>query len=83
MAYIFSGYASINDVRASYGLDPLPEAPDTFEIGDVVNLVVGGPDMTVVGVCDECGTVEVAWFDGDDESGWVFHREVFPEEALV
>ena len=49
-----------------------------FEIGDIVSLIIGGPDMVVISVC-ECGTVEVAWakMDGD------VMVDVFPEEALV
>ena len=49
-----------------------------FEIGDIVSLIVGGPDMVVISTC-ECGTVEVAWakMDGD------VMVDVFPEEALV
>lgn len=40
--------------------------PDpTFEIGDIVTLLTGGPHMTVLGVCDDCGNTDVAWFDGD------------------
>lgn len=58
---------------------------DTFgdvapiEPGDVVMLITGGPAMTVLSYCDECGDVEVAWFDKDD----ALHIQLFPEEALT
>ena len=55
-----------------------PPIEDTFEIGDIVSLVVGGPDMVVISAC-ECGTVEVAWADSDGDVA----VDVFPEEALV
>jgi uncharacterized protein YodC (DUF2158 family) len=51
---------------------------DTFEIGDIVRLIVGGPDMVVISVC-ECGTVEIAWVDSDGD----VNIDVLPEEALV
>lgn len=54
-----------------------PDA-DTFDIGDVVSLIVGGPAMVVISVC-ECSTVEVAWSDSDGD----VCVDVFPEEALV
>ena len=53
-----------------------------YEPGDIVNLVSGGPDMTVLGVCADCGEVEVAWFNIDEESGWTFFNEAFPSIAL-
>ncbi len=70
------GDRTINDVRDHYGLPPLPADPD-FEIGDVVSLIVGGPDMVIIGLC-ECGTVEVAWADSEGD----VCVDVFPEEAL-
>ena len=48
------------------------------EVGDVVCLVTGSPDMVVVDVCEDCGTVEVAWYD---EGG--MNHDVSPEEAIV
>ena len=60
------------------GSDYIIPDPDTFTIGDVVSLIVGGPDMVVISVC-ECGTVEVAWADSDGD----VMVDVFPEEALV
>lgn len=57
-----------------------PEELDTdFTIGDVVSLIVGGPDMVVVDVCEDCGSVEVVWVQPD---GFVM-RDAFPEEALI
>ena len=57
---------------------PAELTDDTFEVGDVVSLLVGGPDMVVLSSC-ECGMVEVAWakMDGD------VMVDTFPEEALV
>lgn len=53
--------------------------PDSdFNIGDVVSLIVGGPDMVVLDVC-ECGNVEVAWATSDGD----VMRDAFPEEALI
>lgn len=49
-----------------------------WETGDVVRLISGGPALTVLSVCDECGSVEVAWFDGASLS-----VQGLPEEALV
>lgn len=54
----------------------------TYEPGDIVALVTGGPDMTVLGACDDCGMVEVAWFNFDEEFGWTFFNEPFPAIAL-
>lgn len=51
---------------------------DEFDIGDVVSLIVGGPDMVVISVC-ECGTVEVAWADSAGD----VTVDVFPEAALI
>ena len=53
-------------------------ADTTHEIGDIVSLIVGGPDMVVISLC-ECGTVEVAWIKADGDVA----VDVFPEEALV
>ena len=58
--------------------DFAPDTDDEFEIGDVVSLIVGGPDMVIISMC-ECGTVEVAWADSDGD----VNVDVFPEEALV
>lgn len=49
-----------------------------FDIGDVVSLIVGGPDMVVISTCER-GCVEVAWADSDGD----VNIDVFPEEALV
>jgi uncharacterized protein YodC (DUF2158 family) len=53
-----------------------------FEAGDIVQLVTGGPDMTVAGACDDCGMVNAVWFNFDEEAGWVYYDEVFPAVAL-
>ena len=53
-----------------------------YDAGDIVTLVTGGPDMTVLGACEDCGMVEVAWFNHDEEFGWTFFNEPFPAIAL-
>lgn len=50
--------------------------------GDIVTLVSGGPDMTVRGVCEDCGDVAVDWFTFDDTAGWVHEQDKFPPIAL-
>ncbi len=47
-----------------------------FAVGDVVELISGGPWMTVVYLA-QTGEVGVAWF-----SGTTVGREVFPPAAL-
>jgi len=37
-----------------------------FDLGDVVELVSGGPNLTVVEVADDDGDVKVAWFVDDE-----------------
>ncbi len=49
-----------------------------FNVGDIVSLIIGGPDMVVIGVC-ECSTVEVAWADSNGD----VQVDVFPVEALI
>ncbi|RWO08215.1 hypothetical protein [Mesorhizobium sp.] len=51
---------------------------DGFVAGDIVNLITGSPDLVVLSACDECGSVEVAWFDGASLS-----VQFLPEEVLV
>lgn len=53
-----------------------------YESGDIVSLISGGPDMTVLGVCEDCGEVEVAWFNYDEEFGFTFYNESFPAVCL-
>ena len=48
---------------------------DKFNIGDIVKLISGGPDMAVVG--NEM-LVQCAWFSGDDSNS-----ASFPADALV
>lgn len=64
--------AGDDDRRGDFSL------PDDFTVGDVVSLIVGGPDMVVLDVC-ECGSIEVAWATSDGD----VMRDAFPEEALV
>ena len=37
-----------------------------FDLGDVVELVSGGPNLTVVECADDDGEVKVAWFIDDE-----------------
>ncbi|MER9310085.1 YodC family protein [Mesorhizobium australicum] len=52
---------------------------DVFAVGDVVALVSGGPPLTVLSVCEECGDVEAAWFG----PGSSLSIQTLPEEALI
>ena len=54
----------------------------TYEPGDIVMLNSIGPDMTVVGVCPDCGEVECAWFLLHEDGGAEYYRESFPAAAL-
>lgn len=56
---------------ASAALEP------TFITGDIVALISGGPALSVIDHCDECGETEVAWFEGD-----TLRIATFPEEVL-
>lgn len=59
-------------------LDGVEWETDGFVVGDIVNLITGSPDLAVLSACDECGSVEVAWFDGASLS-----VQFLPEEVLV
>lgn len=68
----------------AYSFNPTPivfegaiAADSAFEVGDIVTLLTGSPPMTVLSVCDECGDVDVAWYD---DSMQVY---TLPDEALV
>ena len=50
--------------------------------GDIVGVLSGGPAMTVVDVCPDCGEVEVSWFNYDDEGGFTYFNESFPSICL-
>jgi uncharacterized protein YodC (DUF2158 family) len=52
---------------------------DGFFVGDVVSLITGSVDMSVIDVCDECGVVTVCWYD--DHDGLQFAD--LPEEVLI
>lgn len=53
-----------------------------YEPGDVVQLLTGGPPMTVLGECDDCGEISVGWFDKTAEFGWQFQSIQVPPEAI-
>ena len=53
-----------------------------FAPGEIVTIKSEGPPMTVLGFCEDCGEVEVAWFNFDEEFGAVFFAESFPASAL-
>lgn len=48
------------------------------EAGEIVNLISGGPDLTVLSYCAECGDVQVAWFSGEE-----LRVAALPEEAIA
>jgi uncharacterized protein YodC (DUF2158 family) len=54
-----------------------PEADEGFHLGDIVQLLTGSPLMTVLDACDECGEVDVAFYDSE------LHILTLPEEAIV
>lgn len=56
--------------------------PGRYEPGDIVTLVSGGPDMTVVDVCDDCGEVHVAFFLFTSDADCDFYQESFPAICL-
>ena len=72
-AFVLPEGFSLDERRADFSLPP------TFEPGDIVSLLVGGPDLVVLSYCDECGDVAVAWIDSDGD----VQTEVFPEEVLI
>lgn len=53
----------------------------TYEPGDVVKLITGGPEMTVLEICDDCGDVGCGWFNPVDKH-WHFEAIQVPAEAL-
>jgi uncharacterized protein YodC (DUF2158 family) len=56
-------------------------SPDTYETlveGSIVRLVSGGPNLTVISVCDDCQEAEIAWFNGAS-----LEINVLPIAALV
>ena len=42
-----------------------------FEVGDVVSLISGGPDMTISAIDEEKGTVTATWFEVTCAGTWV------------
>lgn len=56
----------------------MPIESNPYETGDVVELLVGGPDMVVLDVCADCGNVDVAWFNGEE-----LETATLPFEVLV
>lgn len=77
-AYLDGALRDIGGQHCLYNDDTFGDAAP-IEPGDVVMLITGGPRMTVLSYCDECGDVEVAWFDKDD----ALHIQLFPEEAVA
>lgn len=51
----------------------------TFVPGQVVELIIGGPAMQVVDVCEDCGEVEAVYVDSVGDL--IFNT--FPPECLV
>lgn len=72
-------------IETPWGIFPNTEAAadahdetPTFVTGDLVTLVSGGPPLSVIDHCDDCGETEVAWFEGD-----ALRIATFPEDVLV
>lgn len=59
-----------------FNATPIPER-DEYLPGDIVQLLTGSPLMTVLDACDECGEVDVIFYDSE------LHILTLPEEALV
>lgn len=53
----------------------------TYEPGDIVQLLTGGPEMTVLDICDDCGDVGCGYFNKIDNC-WHFEAVQVPAEAL-
>lgn len=65
-------------MAATHNASPISDTYNTFVEGQVVKLVLGGPDLVVIDVCDDCGEVEVAWIDSDQDISF----GSFPTDAL-
>lgn len=75
----YSGVPYPSEFKLGSDVDPTASVDfDGFVAGDIVNLITGSPDLAVLSACDECGSVEVAWFDGASLS-----VQFLPEEAMV
>jgi uncharacterized protein YodC (DUF2158 family) len=61
---------------------PIIDVGGQYEPGDIVTLVSGGPDMTVIDVCADCGEVHVAWFNFAEDTGFHLYEESFPPICL-
>lgn len=57
---------------------PTPDY-DVFVEGEVVLLKSGGPAMTVIDICEDCGDVTAAYRTSDGDIDVI----TFPPEALV
>ena len=56
-----------------------------FEVGDVVSLVSGGPEMTVSAIDEEKVTVTATWFEMTGDGNWVgdLKRDIFNAATLL
>ena len=61
---------------------PVAAGDGFYQPGDIVELISGGVEMTVVDTCNECGEVDVAFFIFGDEGGAEFVRDSFPAICL-
>jgi uncharacterized protein YodC (DUF2158 family) len=48
------------------------------QVGDIVQLSSGSPDMTVIGYCEDNNEVDIAWYDGGG-----MQYATFPAECLT
>lgn len=61
----------------------VPATDTDFQIGDLVSLRGQPQLMTVEDYCEDCGTVSVVWFSGNEDDGWTLERDSFDEDMLV
>lgn len=58
---------------------PIPDTYDAFVEGELVMLKSGGPVMTVLGTCEDCGEIDVAYGNSQGDVDILG----MPAEALV
>lgn len=84
--YLDGEWKDVGDVHSLYfGNDDSDDDTfgDEFEIGNVVAMRGQVQLMTVEDYCDECDSVDVVWFSGNDVNGWTLHRDTFDGAMLV
>lgn len=65
----------MSESYSHWGMFPVAAAADRYADGEIVSLLTGGPEMTVIGGKD--GYSLVAWFAGEH-----LQQALFPVDAL-